>query len=213
MSDPDQAITELNRSPAQLLILNTSSDDPHPFLARLPYSTPVVYCYVPGETEAARRLGVIDYLVKPVSVLKLQSIIEKLSVDETKTILVVDDEPDELHLFVRMLEAMPIHHRILQATDGVHALSMIRNRKPDIILMDLIMPGMDGFQVLAEKSRDQSISGIPVIVISARDPIGEPMLGNTLSISQSSGFTVANLMDCLQALSDVLSPLSETRKT
>ena len=213
VSDPNQAITELNRSPAQLLILNTSSDDPNPFPARLPYNTPVVYCYVPGETEAARRLGVIDYLVKPVSVTKLQSIIEKLTEDETKTILVVDDEPDELHLFVRMLEAMPIHHRILQATDGVHALSMIRNRKPDIILMDLIMPGMDGFQVLAEKSRDQSISGIPVIVISARDPIGEPMLGNTLSISQSSGFTVANLMDCLQALSDVLSPLSETRKT
>ena len=117
-----------------------------------------------------------------------------------------------LHLFVRMLESMPTHHRILQATDGVRALSMIRNRKPDIILMDLIMPGMDGFQVLAEKSRDQTISSIPVIVISARDPMGEPMLGNTLSISESGGFTVANLMDCLQALSNVLSPLPKTRQ-
>ena len=55
------------------------------------------------------------------------------------------------------------------------------------------MPGMDGFQVLAEKSRDPSISSIPIIIISARDPMGEPMLGITLSISQSGGFTVANL--------------------
>jgi len=107
---------------------------------------------------------------------------------------------------------MPTHHRILQATDGVRALSMIRSRKPDIILMDLIMPGMDGFQVLAEKSRDQKVGSIPVIVISARDPMGEPLLGNTLSISESGGLTVANLMDCLQALSNVFSPLSEAGK-
>jgi signal transduction histidine kinase/CheY-like chemotaxis protein len=213
VSDPDQAITELNRSPAQLLILNTSSDESDPFPSRLPFSTPVVRCFVPGEYEVAKRLGVTDYLVKPVSLTKLQNAIEKLSGEEAKTILVVDDEPDELHLFVRMLESMPTRHRILQTTDGVRALSMIRNRKPDIILMDLIMPGMDGFQVLAEKSRDQSISSIPVIIISVRDPTGEPMLGNTLSISQGGGFTVANLMDCLQALSNVISPLSKTRKT
>ena len=153
---------------------------PDSFPTRLPYNTPVVRCFVPGESEAARRLGVIDYLVKPVSISNLHTIIENLLGDVEKTILVVDDEPDELHLFVRMLESMPTHHRILQATDGVRALSMIRNRKPDIILMDLIMPGMDGFQVLAEKSRDQTISSIPVIVISARDPMGEPLLGNTL---------------------------------
>ena len=212
MSDPNQAISELNRSPAQLLILNISPDKSDTFPTRLPYNTPVVRCFVPGESEAARRLGVIDYLVKPVSISTLHNIIEKLLGDEEKTILVVDDEPDELHLFVRMLKSMPTHHRILQATDGVRALSMVRNRKPDIILMDLIMPSMDGFQVLAEKSRDQTISSIPVIVISARDPMGEPLLGNTLSISESGGFTVANLMDCLQVLSNVLSPLSETGK-
>jgi CheY-like chemotaxis protein len=211
VNDKNQAIAELNRSPAQLLILNTSSDESDLFPASLPYNTPVVRCFVPGESEAARQLGVVDYLVKPVSVTKLQQTLEKRIGNEVKTILVVDDEPDELHLFVRMLESMPIRHRILQATDGVRALSMIRNRKPDIILMDLIMPNMDGFQVLAEKSRDPSISGVPVIVISARDPMGEPMLGNTISISQSGGFTVSNMMECLQALSNVLSPLASTK--
>jgi signal transduction histidine kinase/CheY-like chemotaxis protein len=211
VSDPNQAISELSRSPAQLLILNNSPDEADSFPTRLPFNTPVVRCFVPGESEAARRLGVIDYLVKPVSISTLHNIIAKLLGNEEKTILVVDDEPDELHLFVRMLESMPTRHRILQATDGIRALNMIRNRKPDFILMDLIMPGMDGFQVLAEKSRDQSIGNIPVIVISARDPMGEPLLGNTLSISESGGFTVANLMDCLQALSNVLSPLSDTK--
>jgi len=77
--------------------------------------------------------------------------------------------------------------------------------------MDLIMPGMDGFQVLEEKSRDAFINRIPVIVISARDPMGEPMLGNTLSISQNGGFTVTNLMDCLKVISNVFSPMAEMR--
>lgn len=211
VNDPNQAISELERSPAQLLILNTASEELSAFPARLPYNTPVVRCFVPGESEAARRLGVVDYLVKPVSATKLQNTLEKRIGNEAKTILVVDDEPDELHLFVRMLESMSIRHRILQATDGVRALSMIRKRKPDIILMDLIMPNMDGFQVLAEKSRDPSISHIPVMVISARDPVGEPMIGNTLSIIQSGGFTVANLMDSLQTLSNVLSPLASAK--
>jgi len=212
VSDPDQAITELNRSPAQLLILNTSSDESDAIPSKLPFSTPLIRCFVPGESDAARQLGVIDYLVKPVSITKLLNTIEKQYGAEAKTILVVDDEPDELHLFVRMLESMPTRHRILQATDGVRALSLIRNRKPDLILMDLVMPGMDGFQVLAEKSREPSINSIPVIVISARDPSGEPMIGNMLSVSQSGGFTVANLMDCLQSLSNVLSPLAKTGK-
>jgi signal transduction histidine kinase/CheY-like chemotaxis protein len=208
--DPQQGITELSRSPAQLVILNTSSDEFDTIQSKLPYNTPVVRCFVPGESEAARQLGVMDYLVKPVSITKLQNTIQKLSSDKAKTILVVDDEPDVLHLYVRMLESMPTRHRILQATDGVRALDMIRKRKPDIVMMDLVMPNMDGFQVLAEKSHDPTISDIPVIVISARDPMGEPILGNTLSICQNGGFSVANLMDCLQVLSNVLSPLAKT---
>jgi hypothetical protein len=62
------------------------------------------------------------------------------------------------------------------------------------------------------ESRDESVHSIPVIVISARDPMGEPMLGYTLSVSQSGGFTVSNLMDCLKLLSDELSPLAKSGK-
>jgi signal transduction histidine kinase/CheY-like chemotaxis protein len=209
VSDLNQAIIELNRSPAQLVILNASSAEPALLPAKLPFNTPIVRCFVPGEAEAARQLGVTDYLVKPISMTTLHNTIQKLSGDESKTILIVDDEPDELHLFARMLASMPAHHRILQATDGAHALSMIRNRKPDITVLDLMMPGMNGFQVLDEKGQDPSICELNVIVISARDPMGGPLLGNTLTISQNDGFSVTTLMDCLQAVSQILSPLSK----
>ena len=128
------------------------------------------------------------------------------------TLLLVDDHDvvrTGLKAFLETQEGMRV---VAEAATGAEALERAAEFRPDIVLMDLVMPSMDGFQVLAEKSRDPSINGIPVIVISARDPIGEPMLGNTLSVSQSGGFTVANLMDYLQVMSNVLSPLAKTGK-
>ena len=129
---------------------------------------------------------------------------------ESISVLLVDD-----HAMVRQgvrafLVTQPDLSVVGEAGSGEEAVKLAAQFIPDVILMDLIMPGMDGFQILAEKSRDPSISHIPVIVISARDPVGEPMLGNTLSITQSGGFTVASLMDCLQAMSNVFSPLAKT---
>ena len=125
-----------------------------------------------------------------------------------KTVLIVDDEEDELHLFMRMLESDDHPYFVLQVTGGQRALSMLRSRRPDVMLLDLIMPGMDGFQVLAEKKRDPSIRDIPVIVISSRDPTGDPIVSNTLTVTQSTGLSQRNLIACIQALGGILAPSS-----
>ena len=169
------------------------------------YGTPAVSCWVPGEDEAARRLGVVQYLVKPVPAEKLLEAIEALDGD-IRTVLVVDDEPDELHLFARMLEADPHNYRILQVTSGQRALDMLRTRRPDVMLLDLVMAGIDGFQVLEEKGRDPAIRDIPVIVISSRDPTGDPVVSNTLTVTHGSGLSVRNLLACIQAIGEILSP-------
>ncbi len=205
--DIEEAVQELNRSPAQALVVNASPLEaiPPSALTGLPYGTPAVSCWVPGEDEAARRLGVVQYLVKPVPAEKLLEAIEALDGD-IRTVLVVDDEPDELHLFARMLEADAHDYRILQVTSGQRALDMLRTRHPDVMLLDLVMAGIDGFQVLEEKGRDPSISDIPVIVISSRDPTGDPVVSNTLTVTHGSGLSVRNLLACIQAIGEILSP-------
>ena len=118
----------------------------------------------------------------------------------------VDDRPEALQLFARMLSSAQHRYRILQATNGQRALSLLRERQPDVMLLDLIMPGMDGFPVLREKSRDPAIRQIPVIVISAKDPTGEPIVSDTLTVTRGGGLSVSDLLACIQAVSEVLSP-------
>ena len=118
----------------------------------------------------------------------------------------MDDKPEVLQLFARMLSSAQRSYRVLRATSGQQALSMLRQRKPDVMILDLIMPGMDGLQVLREKSLDPSTREIPVIVISASDPTGEPIVSDTLTVTQSGGLSVRDLLACIQAVSEVLAP-------
>jgi len=82
------------------------------------------------------------------------------------TILVVDDEPDLLLVVQTRLETAG--YRVETATDGLDALNRVRARPPDLIVLDLMLPRMDGFAVCAMLKRDQRFSRIPVIILSAR---------------------------------------------
>jgi CheY-like chemotaxis protein len=80
----------------------------------------------------------------------------------------------------------------------------MRERRPDIVLLDLMMPNMDGYQVLEEKRLDPSINDIPVIVVSSRDPSEVPVARNTLSVTKGDGLTVYELLTCIQHISETL---------
>jgi CheY-like chemotaxis protein len=205
----DQAIQELNRSPAQALIVNTPSLKQGPIsmerIDDLPFGTPAVACWVPGEDEVAQRLGVVRYLVKPVTQDMLFSALEELG-DGIENVLLVDDTREVLQLFARMLSSAEEGYRVLRATDGEQALDLLRKRQPDVMLLDLIMPGIDGLQVLEEKSQDPSIREIPVIVVSSRDPAGEAIVSDRLTVTRSGGLSVRRLLAGIQAVSQVMSP-------
>jgi PleD family two-component response regulator len=83
------------------------------------------------------------------------------------TILVVDDNPDNLRLISRILKDS--HYKIRLAPNGERALATIRKEAPDLILLDIMMPVMDGFEVCSQLKADQKTTGIPVIFISALD--------------------------------------------
>jgi signal transduction histidine kinase/CheY-like chemotaxis protein len=209
VQDMAGAVLELSRSPAQALVVNGSTLAETPAdreqLAHLPHRTPAVTCWVPGEEETVRRLGVVHYLVKPITREVLLARLQELGGD-VKNVLLVDDQPEALQLFARMLASARRGYRVLRAENGQRALNLLRQRRPDVMLLDLIMPGMDGFQVLQEKRQDPTISNIPVLIISSRDPSGEPIVSNMLSVARGDGLSVRDLLDCIQAVSEILSP-------
>ena len=82
-------------------------------------------------------------------------------------ILIVDDSPTELHLFKSMLERNGFE--ALVADSGEEGLRQARNASPDCILMDVVMPGMNGFQATRKLTRDPATASIPVIMITGKD--------------------------------------------
>ena len=82
-------------------------------------------------------------------------------------ILIIDDSPTELHLFQNMLEKNGFG--TLVADSGEEGLRRAKASRPDCILMDVVMPGMNGFQATRKLSQDPDTSGIPVIIITTKD--------------------------------------------
>jgi twitching motility two-component system response regulator PilH len=83
------------------------------------------------------------------------------------TVLIIDDSPTELHLFQSMLEKNGFD--TLVADSGEAGLRQAKSARPHCILMDVVMPGMNGFQATRKLSQDPDTSGIPVIIITSKD--------------------------------------------
>jgi len=157
---------------------------------------------MPAKQGGSAAIGASDRLVKPVSREEILGALRRLEL-EGKTILIVDDEPDALHLFGRMLASSKIGYRVLLARDGREALNILRECRPDAILLDLIMPNMDGFQFLEMMNQDPALRDIPVIVVSARDPTGQPIVSNALAVTRRGGLSVLQLLASIKALSGI----------
>ena len=82
-------------------------------------------------------------------------------------VLIIDDSPTELHLFQNMLEKAGCE--TLVADSGEEGLKTARTARPDCILMDVVMPGMNGFQATRKLTRDPNTAHIPVIMITSKD--------------------------------------------
>jgi CheY-like chemotaxis protein len=81
-------------------------------------------------------------------------------------VLVVDDEPDVLLLC--RLNLQQRGHELLEAADGSAALEIARERHPDVIVLDLMLPGISGYDVLEALQRDAETTDIPVLVLTAK---------------------------------------------
>jgi CheY-like chemotaxis protein len=142
-------------------------------------------------------------LVKPIFRETLQEALDQLNVKEG-TVLIIDDEPDALQLFRRMLTSLERDYQILLARDGQEALAILQEYCPQVILLDLVMPNMDGFQLLELRRQQPRLREIPVVIISARDPAGQPIVSNILAATLGGGLSVSQLLAGIRAFSKVL---------
>jgi len=91
------------------------------------------------------------------------------------TVLVVDDETDILELVAFNLERQ--QYKVLTAGDGISAVKIAREKIPDLIVLDVMLPGLDGFGVYRELRADPRTGGIPVLMLTAKGEINDRIAG------------------------------------
>jgi twitching motility two-component system response regulator PilH len=82
-------------------------------------------------------------------------------------VLIVDDSPTEIHVLKKILEDNGFE--VGQAESGAEGIEIARKTKPDLILMDVVMPGLNGFQATRQLTRDTETADIPVIIVTTKD--------------------------------------------
>jgi CheY-like chemotaxis protein len=126
---------------------------------------PVVVCTGGNGRGKAATLGAADFLTKPFSGKQLRETMERVLPGKRGLVLVADDEATVRRLVGDTLAG---RYELAEAADGVEALEAIAERRPDAVVLDLMMPRLDGFAVLERLQEDPDLRTIPVVVLTAR---------------------------------------------
>ena len=136
---------------------------------------PVIMCTLVADAARATELGAVDYLSKPILEADLLRALRRLparvAADGTRPdVLVIDDQADAIEMVRRAL-APPAagDFQVIAALGGEAGLAAARQQHPRAIILDLLMPDMDGYQVLAELQADPATRAIPVIVVTGAE--------------------------------------------
>jgi len=129
---------------------------------------PVIMVTILDEQRRAASLGAAGYLTKPIDRDRLRRIMGRFRTPARATrVLLVEDDADQRERLRAWLEGQ--HWLVQEAANGREALACLQADRPDVILLDLMMPEMDGFAVVAALQKEPRWRDVPVIVITARD--------------------------------------------
>jgi CheY-like chemotaxis protein len=129
---------------------------------------PVVMLTIVDDQNMGYALGAAEYLTKPVDRDRLASVLKKYAGDgQSRSALVVDDEPEARDMLRRALESHG--WSVVEAPNGRAAIEKLQERRPAVILLDLMMPEMNGFQFVEELQKNADWREIPVVVVTAKD--------------------------------------------
>jgi CheY-like chemotaxis protein len=120
---------------------------------------------------------------------------------EAKRIVCIEDEPDMIELLRAILEGKGFE--FIGADGGVQGLKVVREEKPDLILLDLMMPDMDGWEVFQQVKDDPELSEIPVVVVTAKAQSIDKVLGLYIARAEdyiTKPFKVQDLVDSIEKL-------------
>jgi signal transduction histidine kinase/CheY-like chemotaxis protein len=166
---------------------------------------PIAVVAIPGTHARAANLGVAQFVTKPISRDKLGRVLGQLG-RRARTILVADDNVDMVRLLARMIRSFGRKYRVLQATGGEEALQIMVEQKPDAVLLDLLMPDVDGYAVVRAMQADERLRDIVVVAMTAGTTLVENRTIELVGFTRSGGLSTDEMMRCLESCFHVVQP-------
>jgi CheY-like chemotaxis protein len=158
-------------------------------------------------------LGAAEWLVKPIDKGRLLDALNRIVSREgrlAETVLVVDDEPADVEYLADILGQQGLH--VLKAYGGQQGIDLATRHLPDVIVLDLMMPEVSGFEVVQRLRQHRATLGIPILIFTAKDLSREDLLriaGHVQAVTFKSA--KENLLNELERV--LCKPLSEARST
>jgi CheY-like chemotaxis protein len=165
--------------------------------------TSFVACPLPGEELLRQQMAVEGYLIKPVSRQSLWDVLRQFG-EHVDRVLVIDDDQDFVLLMSRMLEDSPIRrYRVATAFSGQEGLMMIRQRRPDLVLLDLELPDIHGLQVIEDIRSHPEWRDIPIVIVSAQGELeNQETLTGSVTLTKANGLTPGEVVQWVQHMVD-----------
>jgi len=165
--------------------------------------TPIVGCCVHPLTERATAAGARAYLIKPVTRTRLTEAIVRVETP-IRRILVADDNPDDRRFFQMLLHSIEPTWEIELASNGTEALEMMACSQPDLVMLDILMPEKNGWEVMVAKGQDPALRDIPFFVVSAEDPADHAVTSEFVVATIEGGLSLSQLLEGSQRLTNLL---------
>jgi signal transduction histidine kinase/CheY-like chemotaxis protein len=200
-ADPPDQLASLIETYRPLAILwNSPNGQVHPAKRDFgQYAIPMIECALPSRTWIMQQLNVRGYLAKPIEAEQLRQAVREIP--GVQTILIVDDDRGFVQLIERLLETADSAYECQHAYDGVGALERLHAEKPDLLLLDLAMPGTDGFAVIEAIHQDPQLAELPIILLTATNYLEEEAQPYAhLLIERVGGLTPTEVLAALQSL-------------
>lgn len=171
---------------------------------------PVLF-YTLADDDDSGSLLELNYITKPVGTTELAEALmcqgllgEEDSAGAEKRILVVDDDSGVLEIHVRMVEAQSSDYQVLRAHNGKQALDVIQQEQPDLVLLDLMMPELDGFGVLEAMREEETSRNIPVVVLTGQVLTEEDMARLNRGVASVLGKGLFSVEETLEHVASAL---------
>jgi len=177
----------------------------------IPSNVPALICSLPSLSWMRHDLEISGYLQKPIEFGQLRRMMNELG--EVHRVLVVDDDRGFCQLIKRMFTASDLDVQVSYAYSGKQGLYSLVDQLPDLLMLDLAMPEMDGFEVIQKMQSDDRLASVPVVLLTGVDFAEDVThrFAHRVIVQDAKGLRVQHVLHFLNAMLSGLEPNYDER--